>query len=145
LLVGAVIVLVLVVAGGLLVGVRLWRDRHDSALEDALAYAPKDGQRYSWTDWAGVRRELDASVDADSSAAEVTDFLDRAEDADLTTSSALASSADALQEVGIPIATLDWELLVGKPLTEGAGQVDLAHLPGSVSFDAVRDALTQAG
>lgn len=146
LLVGSAIVIVLVIAGGLLVGVRLWRDLHRSSLEQALALAPKDGQRYSWTDWDAVRAQTSATVGPDSSAAQIGRFLAKAEDADLTTSSALADVGNRLQDdFGFSPATVDWELLVGQPLDEGVGQVDLLRLPDADSFTAVRDALTRLG
>jgi hypothetical protein len=145
-LVGGAIVLVLAVAGGLLVGVRLWRDLHHSSLEQALALAPKDGQRYSWTDWDAVRHEVGASVGPDSSAAQIGHFVAKAEDADLTDSSALAETGNTMQDdFGFSPATVDSELLVGQPLNEGAGQVDLLRLPDADSFTAVRDALTRLG
>jgi hypothetical protein len=145
-LVGGAIVLVLAVAGGLLVGVRLWRDLHHSSLEQALALAPKDGQRYSWTDWDGVRGEVGASVGPDSSAGQIGRFVAKAEDDDLTNSSALAEVGNTMQDdFGFSPATVDWEMLVGRPLNEGAGQVDLLRLPDADSFTAVRDALTKLG
>ena len=146
LLVGGTIVIVLVTAGGLFVGVRLWRDLHHSSLEQALSLAPKDGQRYSWTDWDGVRGQMKATVGPDSSAGQIGHFLSKAEDDDLTTSSALAEIGNHMQDdFGFSPATVDWELLVGQPLNEGAGQVDLLRLPDADSFTTVRDALTRLG
>ena len=71
---GAALVLVLVAAAAV-AGVRWWQDRHRTDLERALAYAPPDTARYSWTDWAGVRRDLGVDLDARSSADDVEQFL----------------------------------------------------------------------
>ena len=56
------------------VGVRWWRECQRTDLERALAYAPPDSVRFSWTDWAGVRRELDSDVDASSSSGDVEEL-----------------------------------------------------------------------
>ena len=87
------LVLVAVVA---VVGVRWWQDRHRSDLERAMAYAPADTQRYSWTDWSAVRAELDADVGPRSSAEDVEAFLSDGFDADLTSESAMVDSATVL-------------------------------------------------
>ena len=58
---GAVLVLVLLAAVAV-AGVRWWQDRHRTDLERALAYAPPGTARFSWTDWAGVRRTLHADL-----------------------------------------------------------------------------------
>ena len=81
-----VLLLVLVVV---VTVVRWWQHRDDSVLQRAVAMAPADAQRLTFTDWAGVRRELGADVGAASSAGEVEDFLDEAFEADLSPMSAL--------------------------------------------------------
>ena len=54
--VGGAALVVVLVAVAAVAGVRWWQDRHRTDLERALAYAPAGTARYSWTDWAGVRR-----------------------------------------------------------------------------------------
>jgi hypothetical protein len=101
--------LLLVAAG--LVGFVWWRHAQRSDLATALTLVPDDVQRYSWTDWAGVRRELDMPDRADPSAAQVTAFLSKGFDADLTSASAMVTSAETLQaRLGLSPATVAWEL-----------------------------------
>ena len=67
------VVAVLVVAGA---GLVAWRALTPATpLQEAMELAPADATRFSWTDWDGVRRELDAGVGADSSAEDVDAFL----------------------------------------------------------------------
>ncbi len=108
-MVAAAVALALV--AGLVLGWRWVQDRDRTELERAMGLAPADAQRFSWTDWAAVRAELDADVSAGSSAEEVTAFLDAGFDADLTSTSALVESAAVLQEsFGLSPATVEWEL-----------------------------------
>ena len=104
------VVLVLLVAAGAF-GVARWRDAHRSGLEKAVSLVPDDAQRYSWTDWAGVRRALHVADREDPSAAQVDALLSKGFDADLTSASAMVTSADPLQSrLGFSPATADWEL-----------------------------------
>jgi len=99
----AVLVVVAVVA------IRLWPA--SGTLSSALRYAPADTERVSWTDWGAVRRELGADVDRQSRPGEVDAFLDEAFEADLSSTSALVSSAPVLQEeFGFSPATVEWEM-----------------------------------
>ena len=108
---GAALVLVLLAVAAV-VGVRWWQRSHRTDLEKALAYAPAETARYSWTDWAGVRRKLGAEVDDGSSAEDVEQFLSDGFDADLTSGSAMVDSAPVLQQAfGFSPADVDWELL----------------------------------
>ena len=65
--------------GAVVVGHALVAGRRASSdFERAVALAPAGAQRLTWTDWAGVRRELRADLDADSSARpRSADFLAR--------------------------------------------------------------------
>lgn len=142
--IGAIVAALVVVAAAL-VGLHLWRQEHRSALEKAMALAPKDGQRYAWTDWDAVRRERAARAAAHGSGGDrpgsMGDVL-----SDATESSALADVAGAFtRATGVRLDEIDWELLVGRPLAATSGQVDLVHLSDSVSADSVRDALSRAG
>ena len=93
----AVVALVAVVAV-VVAGLVVWRLRAPgSPLEQALALAPAGTSRASWTDWEGVRRELDADLDAGSSPEAVGAFMGEAFAADLSAMSALGSSAAVMQ------------------------------------------------
>ena len=123
--------MVLVVAGA---GLVAWRALTPATpLQEAMELAPADATRFSWTDWDGVRRELDAGVGADSSAEEVDAFLDEAFAADLSSTSALGTSAGVMQEeLGFSPATVSWELLA----QSGAGAVEVLKVDDDVDLDA---------
>jgi hypothetical protein len=106
--VAAAVALLLVVTGA--VGVVWWRHAHRDGLAAALRLVPEDVQRYSWTDWAGVRRALSVEDDRLSGTA-LAAFLAKGFDADLTSASAMVTSAEPLQaELGFSPATARWEL-----------------------------------
>ena len=134
--------LCLITAAALVVvGVRWWRAAHTSQLSRAIALVPPITQRYSWTDWAAVRARLHAHVDGSSSADAVQTFLDRAYDADLSSSSTISDYAGYTQaHLGFSPANIDWELLgqstQGAVVVLGASHVD---------FDRVRADLRRAG
>ncbi|MCD4526900.1 hypothetical protein [Nocardioides sp. cx-173] len=133
--------LALVVATAV-VGVRWWRDVHRSDLDRAMSLAPDDGDRFSWTDWAGVRDELGVDLSADSPQGEVVDFMAAGYDADLTSTSALPESAQQLHvHYGFSPATADWELF--SQSEEGA--VVMLHLPDSTDWDLIADRLRRLG
>lgn len=132
---------VLLLVSAALAGVRAWRDRPVD-LRDAMALAPGDAARYTWTDWAGVREKLGVHVGADSTPAQVSAFLDKGYDADLTPMSSLTDSAGLLQKYyGWSPATLDWEMF--SESTTGA--VMIGRLPDSTSYDRLRDRLRRSG
>ena len=138
---GAVLVLVLL-ATAAVVGVRWWQRSHRTDLEQALAYAPGGTARYSWTDWAGVRRELGADLDDRSSAEDVEQFLFDGFDADLTSGSAMVESATVLQQAfGFSPADVDWELLA----QSDAGSVLIAGLPDQLDADDLGDGFEALG
>ena len=124
--VAVAVVLLLAVAG-----LAAWRLLSPATpLAHAMSLVPADTTRFSWTDWEGVRRELGADVDARSSAEDVDAFLAEAFDGDLSSMSALGSSAGTMQdELGISPATISWELLAqsgtGAVEVMGAAEVDL--------------------
>lgn len=136
---------VVLVAGLALVGggLAVWRvAAPETELARALSLTSADVDRVSWTDWAAVRRELGAELDADSSADEVRSFLDEAFGADLGSMSALVTSAPTMQQAfGFSPATLEWEVFAQSP--EGA--VDLMKVGDDVSFDAIADRLEGLG
>jgi hypothetical protein len=145
--------LVLVVAAGVLVAVRLLgeddgaeRSRRaraaDATFADAVALAPSDARRLLWTDWGGVRDELGLDLDADSTPDQVEQLLDRGFDADLTSTTALVDSAPQMQErLGFSPATLEWELFTQ---SEKAATLTM-RLGAGVTTDEVATALRAAG
>lgn len=123
------------------VGVRWWRAAHTSQLSRAITLVPPITQRYSWTDWAAVRTRLHSHVGAGSSVAAVQSFLDKAYDADLSSSSTISDYAAYTQaHLGFSPADIDWELLgqstQGAVVVLGASHID---------FDTVRRDLERAG
>ena len=139
---GAAVVVVMLLAAAVFAGVRWWLDSQRTELERAMAMAPDDAQRLSWTDWAGVRDELDLDLGDDPSSSDVLDLVDRGFEADLTSTSALADSADAMQEeLGFSPATVDWELFTQSE----AGAAITLGLPESTDFDELADRLDRLG
>jgi len=141
-LIAAGVVLLLVVAG--VVAWLVTRSDDDDAgrLATAVAMAPNDAARLGWTDWSGVREELDADVSASSPAKDVERFLSDGFDADLTSTSALVASAPVLQEkYGFSPATVDWELF--SQSTEGA--IVIIGLPDSADLDHLEDTIAGIG
>ncbi len=117
-------------------------DADRSRLATALRLAPPGTQRFSWTDWTGVRRQVGLDLTAASPGSAVDDLLDRGFEADLTPSSALGSSAVVMQEqFGFSPATLDWELF-----NQELGLASLTmHAGPDVDFDVVASSLSRAG
>ncbi|HEY3529209.1 MAG TPA: hypothetical protein VGK78_08665 [Nocardioides sp.] len=137
--VAAVVIALVVAAGGYL----WWRqDDRTSSFAWAVDHAPGGTQRLSWTDWAAVRQHEHAALSTRSSAADVRRFLDRAYDDDLTSTSALVTSAPVLQQrYGFSPASADWELFS----QSYQGAVVMLHLPSSVDLDDVADHLGDLG
>ena len=134
----AAVVVVALVVGGL----HWWRDHDRTALQRATSMAPPDAARLSWTDWAGVRRQLGAHLSADSSAAQVQRFLDKAFDRDLSSTSALVQSAGSLQaQFGFSPATAQWELFS----QSRQGAVVIIQMPDSTDFDGLESRLADLG
>src|SRR3954466_14239801 len=135
--VGAVVALVAVTGG------YLWWQRDDeTSFAWAVGHAPAGTQRLSWTDWAAVRERERADLSERSSAADVRRFLDRAFDDDLSSTSALVTSAPVLQErFGFSPASADWE-----PYSQSdQGAVVMLPLPSTVDLDDVADHLRDLG
>ena len=137
-IVAAVVVALVAASGGYL----WWRHDDRTAFAWAVDHAPAGAQRLSWTDWAAVRRHEHAELSTRSSADQVQRFLDRAYDDDLSSTSALVTSAPVLQErFGFSPASADWELFA----QSYQGAVVMLHLPSSVDLDAVADNLRDLG
>lgn len=136
----AVVAALVVAAVVVLVGRLLTEDR--SRFAEALTLAPTSAARLSWTDWAGVRTELDAELSGSSSGAEVDDLLAEAFDRDLSSTTALDESAATLQEeLGFSPATIDWELFTQGP----DGALVIMGLPDDFDVAGVRERLRAVG
>ena len=141
-MVAAGVLAVVLVAVAAVVGVRWWRERDRTDLDRAVAMAPEGTQRYSWTDWAGVRDELGVPLSEDSSAEDLQSVLDLGYDRDLTSNSGLVQSAAVLQrDFGFSPTTLDWELLSQSP----DGALLTMALPDGSDLDRVADRLRAVG
>lgn len=125
----------------LAVGLLAWRAaRPGSELERALSAAPAGTLRATWTDWSAVRREV--GVRDPRGAAGLTRLLDRGFERDLTSTSALLSSAEPMRaELGLSPANLAWELLAQGP----DGAVVTMGLPESFSVDRLGARLERLG
>lgn len=131
-----------VLVGVAVAGLLWWRSAGRTPLVEALALAPGDTQRYSWTDWAAVRRQLDADLSSGSSAEQVEEFLSGAYDADLASTSALVTEAGLVHErTGVSPATAEWELFAQSE----AGAAVLLGLPEGLSADDLTEQLLDAG
>lgn len=139
---GAVVVALAIAATAVVVGIRSWRDSNRTDLERALSMAPRDGEQLSWTDWAGVRSELDLDLGDDPTDEDVAELLGLGFEADLIQSTALGDSAEEIQDIfGFSPATIDWELFS----QSAKGAVVMVHLTESTDLGAITDSLTDAG
>jgi hypothetical protein len=133
--------LVLAVVLGSL-GYLRWRHEDQASFAWAVGHAPAGVQRLSWTDWAAVRAHEHAELSPRSSGAALQRFLDRAYDDDLSSTSALVTSARVLQtRFGFSPADADWELFS----QSYQGAAVMLHLPRSVDLGDVADDLRGLG
>ena len=134
---GAVLVVLVLAIGGFV----RWRGGDGTAFASAVEKAPAGTQRASWTDWSAVRAQERAHLTADSSTAELRRFLTRAFDDDLSSTSALVTSAPVLlQRYGFSPANADWELFS----QSDQGAVVMLHLPAA-DLDAVATTSAPSG
>ena len=141
---GAVAVGVVLLATVVLVGAGVIRPFGLGRTEfaSAVAGAPAGTERVSWTDWAGVRRELDSSVDERSDTEDLEAFLDDGYDADLTSRSALLQSAAVLHtSFGFSPASVEWELFS----QSRDGAVITLRLPDDADFTGLGERLEELG
>lgn len=138
----AVITVLVVVAAVAVGGLVWWRSQPSSDLERAIRLAPAEAERVTWTDWAGIRDELGSDVGGDSPTGDLVDLLDEGYEADLTSTSALLSSATGLhEEFGFSPATLEWELF--SQSAEGA--VVIMGLPEDIDLGELGDGFEALG
>ncbi len=142
LVVVAVTVALMLVAGLLGFGWELWQRAHRSDLEEALGLVPASSQRVSFTDWDAVRRKLGADLGDTPEREAVDDLMLKAYDADFAAASSIDESAGALQETfGFGPATAQWEVFAQGD--KGAAMV-LKVAEGS-DFGVLADNLRSAG
>ena len=112
-----------------------------SELERAAALLPKDTLRVTWTDWAGLREELDAT-DVDDTGAEAEAFLAEANDRDLSSASPTAGTSAAIAAgFGFSPLTSEWELLgQGRD-----GMVLILKLADDADFGKIADGFDDVG
>lgn len=120
-----------------------WQSLQRSAYEQAVAWLPESTLRATWTDWAQVRDLAGGdALGGSPTSREVSAFLDRAYDLDLTSTSAVVGSAYAMEEkYGFSPLTAEWEMY-GQS-REGA--VAVLRLGESVDLEAVESALADLG
>lgn len=99
--------------------------RHRTALQQALALAPGNAQRYLFTDWSRITRAHDPSQTEASPIADLARQMSRS--------------------FGFSPSDLEWELSVGSPETADRGQVDLLRLPDSFDVAALSGTLRGLG
>ena len=110
-------------------------------LEQAAALLPKDTVRVAWTDWDGVREELDAT-DVPATGPEAEEFLAEANDRDLSSASPTAGTSAAIAEAfGFSPLTSEWEALgQGRD-----GMVLILKLADDADFGKIADAFDDVG
>ncbi|MFL6171353.1 MAG: hypothetical protein ACJ716_00535 [Marmoricola sp.] len=136
-------VIVLVVLAGLVVaGARIWSERDRTDLRRALDVVPSSTLRLSFTDWAAVRTTLRTDPGKDPSDEAIRKLISKGYDADLTAVSSIDDSAEALQQhFGFSPANIEWEAFAqGR-----SGATMVVRMPDGFDFDAVRRKLATAG
>jgi hypothetical protein len=121
-----------------------WRVLHGrSTYEEALSVLPESTLRTTFTDWAEVRAQAKgSSLDAGSSHAQVSAFLNRAFDLDLTSGSGLSESTYLLmRRFGFSPLDAQWEVL-GQ---SRQGQVDVLRVADDVDMPGIERALRRLG
>lgn len=105
-LITALVVVVGAVAAG--IGYVVWP--RSTEYDRAVAMLPDDILRVTWTDWAGLRAELDAQ-DASPVGPSADRFLAEVRDRDLSVSSLASSSEELYETFGFGPLTVEWEML----------------------------------
>jgi len=134
------VVLVLALAGA---GLWAWRSIQRSPYEQAVAAMPDEILRATYTDWQQVRAMArGTTLDADATPERVEDFVLRAYDQDLTSTSAVVDSTFAMwDEFGFSPLNASWEMY-GQ---SRKGAVVAMRLPESVDPGVVESNLRGLG
>jgi hypothetical protein len=139
---GTLLVLVVtlaVVAVAAIVAYVVWP--RGSEFERAAALLPEDTVRVAWTDWAGVREELDAT-DVRATGASAEEFLGEAGDLDLSSASPTAGTSLLIADAfGFSPLTSEWEVLgQGRD-----GMVLILKLDEDADLGEIADAFEEVG
>lgn len=120
-----------------------WRAAQSTSYEQAVAWMPKSTLRATYTDWTSVRSLADGgSLDSSSTTRDVSNFLSRAYDLDLTSTSAVVDSTYSMNRLyGFSPIDAEWEMY-GQS-REGA--VDVMRFGDSVDLDGVERNLRRLG
>lgn len=106
-----------------------------SELERAAALLPDDTGRVTWTDWAGIREEVDQEPGSDA-------FLEEIDARDLGAASVLAHSAGPLEaQLGVNPLEAEWEILGQGP----EGMVLVLKLDEETDLGDVAERYREAG
>ncbi|HSE09235.1 MAG TPA: hypothetical protein VLB29_11275 [Nocardioidaceae bacterium] len=89
-----------------------WRALSRTSYEQAVAMMPASTLRATYTDWESVRSQADGSgLDSSSSTRDVSNFVSRAYDLDLTATSAVVDSTYAMnRRYGFSPIDAQWEM-----------------------------------
>lgn len=128
--------LVLVVAVGAVVGYVVWP--RGSEFQRAAGLLPDKTLRVSWTDWAGLRDEIDV---ADPAGAGAEKFLEAMSDRDFSVSSLAVAARPLRETLGFSPLEAEWEIL-GQ---SRAGMVVILKLGEDTDFGAIADKYAAAG
>ena len=136
----AALVLVFVAAAGAWFG---WNLVQRSDLERAVESLPASTMRATWTDWSAVRRVADGDgLGQSSTTRDVSGFVERAYELDLTSTSAVVDSTYVLnRRFGFSPIDAEWEIF-GQS-RKGAGVV--MRLGEGTDVDAVESNLRRLG
>jgi hypothetical protein len=137
-----IVVSALVATVAVIGGYAWWHGGDQTSFAWAVDHAPAGTQRVSWTDWAAIRAHEGVRLSDRSSTGELQRFLDAAYDDDLSSTSALVTSAPVLQQrFGFSPASVGWELFSQSP----QGAVVMMHVDDGVDLDDVADHLREIG
>lgn len=139
-----VVSLALALLGAVAVGAWFgWQAMQRTTYERAVALLPESTLRATYTDWAATRRLADGQgLGSDSSTRDVSNFVSRAYDLDLTSTSAVVDATYAMERrYGFSPIDAEWEIY-GQS-REGA--VVVMSFGDSVDLDAVERNLRSLG
>ena len=139
-----VVSVAIALAGAVAVGAWFgWRAMSSTSYEQAVALLPESTLRATYTDWASVRELADgAGLGSDSTTRDVANFLSRAYDLDLTSTSAVVDSTYAMnRRYGFSPIDAEWEMF-GQS-REGA--VAVMRFGDSVDLEGVERNLRSLG
>lgn len=138
----AVVLALALVAVLVWAGRTVWDRLDRTPLEQALAVAPAEAKRVTFTDWSAVRAAVGSDLGDTPSRDDVDAMVAAAYDRDLAAASGVDEAAGAMQELfGFGPGTARWEVF-----TQASEGTTLAlRLPDGTDFDVLGDNLERAG